>query len=89
MTQIRAYLVCVTTDERAHQLWVAASVSGEEAIVQVLSAVPAGWSAALLSNRLKPQEVAALNLKTGQVRQITRVASIAGASAAVFPSHMH
>ena len=64
------HLVRVTTDDREHQLW-AAATAREEAITQVLNAVPEGWTAALLSNRLKPMEEEALNLKPGEVREIT------------------
>jgi hypothetical protein len=64
------HLVRVTTDDREHQLW-AAAAAREEAITQVLNAVPEGWTAALLSNRLEPMEEEALNLKPGEVRGIT------------------
>jgi hypothetical protein len=64
------HLARVTTDDREHQLW-AAATSRAEAITQVLNAVPEGWTAALLSNRLKPLEEEALNLKRGEVREIT------------------
>jgi hypothetical protein len=36
-----------------------------------LNAVPEGWTASLLSNGLKPVEEQALNLKPGEVREIT------------------
>lgn len=65
-----AHLVEVTTDDREHQLWVAATPR-EDAVTQVLNAVPEGWTAALLSNRLKAAEVAILNLKPGEVRELT------------------
>ena len=64
------HLVRVTTDDREHQLWVAAAPR-EEAVTQVLNAIPEGWTAALLSNRLKPAEVEALNMKAGDVRELT------------------
>jgi hypothetical protein len=64
------HLVRVTTDDREHQLWVAATPR-EEAVTQVLHAIPEGWTAALLSNRLKPAEVEALNMKAGEVRELT------------------
>ena len=62
-------LVRVTTDDREHQLWVAATPR-QEAVVRVLNAIPEGWTAALLSNRLKPAEVKALNVKDGEVREL-------------------
>jgi hypothetical protein len=67
---LKGHLVRVTTDDREHQLWVAATPR-EDAITQVLNAVPEGWTAALLSNRLKPAELEVLNLKPGEVRELT------------------
>jgi hypothetical protein len=64
-------LVRVTTDDREHQLWVAAA-SREEALDKVLNAVPEGWAAALLPSRLRPLEVEALNLRPGDVRELSR-----------------
>jgi hypothetical protein len=64
------HLVRVITDDRQHQLW-AAATPREEAVDQVLDAVPEGWAAALLSNSLKPEEMEILNLKPGEVREIT------------------
>jgi hypothetical protein len=64
------HLVRVTTDDREHQLWVAATAR-DEAINQVLNAIPEGWTAALLPNRLSPFEVEILNLRPGEVREIT------------------
>ena len=82
MAQPVAYLVRVTTDDREHQLWVAAASSDAEALELVLNSVPEGWTAAPLSNKLTPLEIEALNLKPGDVREIS---SIAGSSAAVPP----
>src|SRR5262249_32156494 len=70
MAETKVRLVRVTTDDREHQLWAAAAASQEEALTQVLNAVPEGWTAALLSNRLKPAELEALNMKPGEVRKI-------------------
>jgi len=64
------HLVRVTTDDREHQLWVTAGPR-REAVTQVLNAVPEGWAAALLSDRLKPEEVEVLNLCPGEVRELT------------------
>ncbi len=64
------HVVRVTTDDRKHQLWVVATPR-DEAVTQVLNAVPEGWTAALLTNQLTPQEVETLNLQPGEVREIT------------------
>jgi hypothetical protein len=64
------HLVRVTTDDREHLLWVAAGAR-RQAVTQVLNAVPEGWTAALLSNRLKREEVEVLNLRPGEVRELT------------------
>jgi PIN domain nuclease of toxin-antitoxin system len=86
MAQTFAYLVRVTTDDRTHQLWVAAASSDEGALTLVLNRIPEGWTAAVLSNRLKRMEIEALNLKPGQVREISNAASIAGSSPVVRPT---
>ena len=65
------YLVRVITDDRVHQLWVAAATSENEAITLVLNAVPDGWAASLMSNKLKPIEIEILNLRAGEVRELT------------------
>lgn len=39
----RFHLVRVTTDDRTHQLW-AAATSREEAVDRVLDAIPEGWA---------------------------------------------
>jgi hypothetical protein len=75
MAKTIMYLVRVTTDDRAHQLWVAAASSDEEALTLVLNAVPEGWTAALLPNKLKPLEIEALNLNDGEVREISAITS--------------
>jgi hypothetical protein len=66
----RVHLVRVTTDDREHQLWAVAS-SRAEAVTLVLNSVPEGWTAALQSNRLTPEEVKYLNLMPGEVRIIS------------------
>ena len=70
-SDVGIYLVRVTTDDREHQLWAAAATSEDEAINLVLNAVSDGWTAAPLSNRLKPAEIEALNMKAGEVRELT------------------
>jgi len=42
MAQTFAYLVRVTTDDRTHQLWVAAASSDEGALTLVLNRIPEG-----------------------------------------------
>jgi hypothetical protein len=63
------HLVRVTTDDREHLLY-AACGSRDDAVTLVLNAIPEGWTAALLPNRLSPEEVAVLALKPGEVREI-------------------
>jgi hypothetical protein len=65
------YLVQVITDDREHQIWAVAAPS-EEAVDLVLEAIPEGWAVSLLTSRLKPQELEALNLRAGEVRKITK-----------------
>jgi hypothetical protein len=66
------HLVRVLTDDRANRLWIAAASSPEEAVSQVLNVIPEGWSASLAKDQLTPAEVEALNLKQGEVHEITR-----------------
>jgi hypothetical protein len=70
MTEMDVHLVRVTTDDREHQLW-AVAAARQRAVNLVLEAVPEGWAAVLLSNRLTAEEVDILNLKPGEVREIT------------------
>jgi len=63
------HLVRVTTDDREHLLY-AACGPRDDAVTQVLNAIPEGWTAALLPNGLTPEEVAVLALKPGEVREI-------------------
>jgi hypothetical protein len=48
------YLVRVITDDREHQIW-AVAAPREEAVDLVLDAIPEGWAASLLTNKLKPK----------------------------------
>ena len=86
MAQTTVYLVRVTTDDRTHQLWVAAASSDEGALTLVLNSIPEGWTAAVLSNTLNRMEIEALNLKPGQAREISNATSVAGSSPAVRPT---
>jgi hypothetical protein len=64
----QAHLVRVTTDDRDRRIWIAATPRSE-AVTAVLNAVPEGWAASLFSNKLRAVEIAALNLKPGEVRE--------------------
>jgi hypothetical protein len=69
-------LVEVTTDifvkgRPKKQLWIAAS-SREEAVSMVLAQVPEGWTASLSAARLRPDEVALLRMRAGDVRELTK-----------------
>ena len=65
------HLVRVITDDRRDQLW-AAACRREDAVNQVLNAVPEGWSATLLPNRLELLEEQMLNLKPGEVVELSK-----------------
>jgi hypothetical protein len=41
------------------------------AIALVLAAVPEGWAAALSEIQLKPEEIAALKMQPGDIRELT------------------
>ena len=68
-------MVQVATDNLAglpkKQLWVAAA-KPDQAITLVLCAVPVGWTAAIADGRLTPEQGALLNLKPGEVRELTK-----------------
>jgi hypothetical protein len=70
----RLTLVEVVTDGAAgapqRQLWVAAA-KPEQAVTLVLCEVPEGWTAAVTGERLAPEQEAILNLKPGEVRELT------------------
>ena len=66
---MRVFLLRVTTDDRDLQLWAAAMPGGEEAVQAVLDTVPEGWAVSLLA-RAKPDEIEALALKPGEVREL-------------------
>ena len=71
-------IVEVTTDDLAvdprKQLWVAAA-KPDQAVTLVLMAVSEGWTAELATGRLTRQQLKrleALNLKPGEVRELTK-----------------
>jgi hypothetical protein len=67
-------LVGVTTDSLAgipkKQLW-AAAAKPDQAVTLVLCAVPVGWTATISDECLTPEQEAVLNLKPGEVRELT------------------
>jgi hypothetical protein len=64
-------IVEVVTDRSERYLWVAAA-KPEQAVTLVLCAVPAGWTATVAGERLTPEQEANLNLKPGEVRELTK-----------------
>jgi hypothetical protein len=65
----RFHLVRVTTDDRTHQLW-AAATSREEAVDRVLDAIPEGWAAHLLDDSLRPRSDSVVNMQPGEVGEL-------------------
>jgi hypothetical protein len=53
------------------QLWVAAA-NPDQAVTLVLCAVPEGWTATTTGGQLPPEQAALLNLKPGEVRELTK-----------------
>ena len=66
-----AYLVTVRTDDQKYRVF-AVACDRRDVLNEVLKVVPEGWSVSLLSEHLTPRQVAALNLKPGEVRDITQ-----------------
>lgn len=54
------------------QLWIAAA-KPEQAVTLVLCAVPEGWTATTTGERLTQEQEAMLNLKPGEVRELTKL----------------
>ena len=70
MAGIHVHLVRVTTDDRTHQVW-AAATSREEAVERVLDAIPEGWTARLLGESSKmPKDGLSDGLFPGEVREL-------------------
>jgi hypothetical protein len=63
-------LVRVTADDETQQLW-AAATPRDEAVDRVLNAVPEGWSAKLVDERLKPREELTQTMTVGEVRELS------------------
>ena len=74
MAQTVAHMVRVLTDSRDQHLWLAAAPP-DEAISQVLDAVPEGWAATLIGHPLSPLECNALHLSAGELREISSTAN--------------
>jgi hypothetical protein len=53
------------------RLWVAAA-QPDQAVTLVLCAVPLGWTATIADEPLTPEQGALLNLKPGEVRELTK-----------------
>jgi hypothetical protein len=64
------YLVRVTTDDRKHRLYVV-GCTRNDALNEVLKVVPEGWSASLITMQLTARDIEDLNLRPGEVREIT------------------
>jgi hypothetical protein len=65
------HFVRVRTDGGNYRVY-AAACDRKDALNEVLKLVPAGSSASLLSEHLTVGQIAALNLRPGEVRDITR-----------------
>jgi phage terminase large subunit GpA-like protein len=65
------YLVRVKTDDRKHRIY-AVACARKDALNEVLKVVPEGWSASLLTEQLPARDIAALNLRPGEVKEITQ-----------------
>ena len=65
------YLVRVTTDEREHRVW-AAATSRETAVDRVLDQVPEGWAARLMDDRTNVGGDAFRGMMPGEVRELSR-----------------
>ena len=63
------YLVRVTTDDREHRLW-AAATSQDEAVGRVLDRVPEGWTARLLDDRGDGASDSLAGMKPGEIREL-------------------
>ena len=67
------HLVRVTTDDRSHQLWAAATIRAE-AVDRVLDAIPQGWAACLLERTLQPgKDIGAMS--AGEVQKLPNAQS--------------
>jgi hypothetical protein len=65
------FFVRVTTDEREHRVW-AAATTREEAVDRVLDQVPEGWTARLMDDRGETGPDALAGMKAGEIRELSR-----------------
>ena len=65
------YLVRVTTDDREHRLW-AAATSREQAVNRVLDEVPEGWTARLMDDRGDAGHDGLVGMKPDEIRELSR-----------------
>ena len=63
------HLVRVTTDDREHRIW-AAATSREEAVDLVLDQVPEGWTARLLDDGRDHVGNALAGMQPGEIREL-------------------
>lgn len=63
------HLVRVTTDDREHQLW-AAATPRDQAVDRVLDAIPEGWTARLLDDLMQPSQEMTVRMAAGEVREL-------------------
>lgn len=66
---MNVYFVQVTTDDRDHRIW-AAATSAEEAVDRVLNEVPEGWAAHLTDEITQAQRNAVLGMRPGEVKEL-------------------
>lgn len=67
---MNAHFVRVTTDDREHHIW-AAATSREDAIDRVLDQVPEGWSACFIEDA-EPHLRAVIDMAPGEVRELRK-----------------
>jgi hypothetical protein len=65
------YLVRVRTDEGKYRFF-AVACARKDALDEVLAIVPEGWSATVLLEHMTAEDLAALHLGPGEVREITQ-----------------
>ncbi|MBR0799800.1 hypothetical protein JQ615_30955 [Bradyrhizobium jicamae] len=63
------HLVRVTTDDGEWRIWLAAT-DRDHAVDSVLDAIPEGWTASLMKNKLSAVDIANLHMQPGEVREI-------------------
>ena len=69
MTSPDIHLARVTPDDGSLRIW-AAATSRDDAVGRVLDAIPEGWTARLLTQRLTPHEAAGLDMNMDEIREL-------------------